>query len=403
MVKIPFLKNFIGLKFIGILSVVLFFAACSNEEESQSERVVMHPIEKNIPHYDSDHIVVDRSDRVFENLNNFTDLEGLTAFLTDTGSFQQVPLDVQISDGFYLKMVSVGEDRLVMLDTDNNFLTEYNLKSNSAVRLAQRGRGPGDIFFSRELIKKGTDIFVVMEDGRITQFDCTQSPCEDKETKRLEQKSPKSLAMTGNGMAVMSIPANLGGNPEAGENGENKAVTVFDRSQNQVATFGETYDTGGHWMLMEPLVGKGYIRYHPEEEVFILAYRRFPFLYVYNSEYELQQTYKISPFTIGKQAYEPETGKRTIVREDHDAINDIDILESGGVLVKIKKSTDQRASGGRWIWDEEISYYVIDLANRESFYVGSRQLENSAGLHFTSGKLFKSIEGDLYQLKRIVE
>lgn len=379
-------------------------SSCGSREKESSNNIVMHPIEERIPYYGRDHISIDTT-RTFEELQEKP--EALVLFhqyLQNPDQFTIEKLDVNIGSphsGF--NVVSVGNGRLIVLDADNNHLFEYNLNNHSKSTLAELGRGPGDIMFSEEMVKHNDFIYIVSGNMRISRFDCRPIPCEFNKTIPLGF-SPTSLALFDDSLAALGFidVSSASGQKFESELEDLKAVHVLDDEGNEIDIFGDTYNTGGHWMLLRPFVSDGMVRYSSTEDLFILAFASFPFLYIYNAHNrELKETYKISNFLLGNQKYWPNIGRLQTIMKDHSAIRSLKVIE--GSLLWIKAEMRKNYRNKRPLWDRQLDYYIVNLEDQQTYYMGDIKVEEDdvpfQTFYFIQDGLIIYKKGSLFWLK----
>lgn len=115
-----------------------------------------------------------------------------------------------------------------------------------------------------------------------------------------------------------------------------------------MAKFGEGYDIGTSGCYLGRFIAEGMVKYSPKEKVYISAYNRFPLFYTYDAKtLEIQDTYQIFDFILGKQRYWPDSGHLEVTMEDHSAIKNIRFIEEQYVLLEVvtRRKADQEVSG----------------------------------------------------------
>jgi hypothetical protein len=364
--------SFIITTFFVLINFLL--SGCS-ESESASNLEIMHPIEEKIPHYNHDHLLVEKNGQ-WENLQNVSGIiNGLGTYLNDPQQVQSERLDVLIGSGVLgLHVVAIDTNRLVLLDADRDHLFEYDLSSHNKTTLAETGRGPGDIQFAREMMKNDEHVFIVREDMYISVYDCSATPCKFEEALSVDFR-PVSLTLTNNHFAVLGFPGQ--NRPQSQSEDEEtdtfSPVRLLDYRGEKEAAFGEMYDIEGQMILVQPFVSNGMIRYSPNNHLFILAYPRFPFLYIYDADnLKLKEVYRISDFTIGQQSYRPDERSIAVIRNDYSEIRNVSVIYGNLLLIEtVTLRNFNNVVGPEKRWDRWSDYYIINLEDQESYYLGS--------------------------------
>jgi hypothetical protein len=359
---------------IYCVGLLIPLANCQKEGDDVSTTEIMHPIEENIPHHNRNHLTVEKTGQP-GNLQSMPDIiSDFHRYLNDPEQVQLVGLDLLIGSGVLgLHVVSIDANRLVILDADRDHLFEYDLSTQDKITLAESGRGPEDIQFARDMIKQDNRIFIVREDMYISVYDCNSFPCEFEETISMDFR-PISLTVADNRFAVLGFPGDNRPQNQSGDepSGSFQPVRLLDSAGQYETSFGEIYDTEGHMMLLRPFISNGKIRYSPAEHLFILAYPRFPYLYIYEADnLTLKEIYRISDFTIGQQSYRPDERSLTIPMNDFSEIRSVVVIRDHMLLVEtITLRNFNNVVGPENRWDRWCDYYIINLENRASYYLG---------------------------------
>ncbi len=377
-----------------ICPLLLLFIACNSEE---SGNIVEHPIEEKIPYYDNDHLSVDTVKKFSQMPKKPDKLIFFQQVLKNPGKFKTKKLDILVSEPeLGLNVISKNKNVLVILDPGNDKIFEYNLNTDEVITVAGTGRGPGDIMFSQEMTKYKNSIYVAGANMQISAFEYKSTPSEFRKVIPISF-IPTSIAPYGDSLAILGTPdvRNASGN-KLEDNGENwKVVHLIDKKGTKVAEFGDSYDIDGHWMLLRPFVSNGVIRYSSKEDIFILAFNRFPLLYIYDArDLKLKNTFSISNFVIGKSKYWPDMGRFQVPMEDHSSIKNVHLI--GDQFLWIEVGTRKNYRNERPYWDRWIDYYVIDLSTSEEYYMGGLEVtDNSPGqqFYFTDNGLVIHEEG----------
>lgn len=401
-------NNQVNSRFIVFLMVFFIIcSSCSGGEGDPSAKEVNHPKEKNIPHYTHDHISVDTT-RLFNELDvKSEELLLLYRYLENPNKTTVARLDVKIGSPFSaFNVVSVDNERIVILDDSEDRLLEYSLNDDQVVTLAQFGRGPGDIHLPTEIVEHNNFIYILREDMQISRFNCQSIPCEFDKFISLEV-NPASLApTTDDSLAVLGThPISQSAGLDMEERSDyNKPVKIINQVGRELATFGSMYDTEGHWLLLQPFVSNGKIRYSSTNHLYILTFDRFPYIYIYDAHtLELEDTYKISNFLLGKQSYWPDERRLRTPENDYSIIRNISIVENNLLWIEVETRTNYTIADRKVEWDKEFQYYLVNLRNGAAYYMGNYKSEgNSYGknIYLTQENLilYNEEEGALFRV-----
>ncbi|MGF1669444.1 MAG: hypothetical protein ACFCU6_03275, partial [Balneolaceae bacterium] len=336
--------------------------------------MVEHPIEERIPFYDFNHILIDIKNSFITLNQKSQELVLLYQYLQNPEKIAFEKLDLLVGSPFpAFNVVSFGDDRLVILDDNSNKLHEYNLETKKASVISDFGRGPGDFQFPLEMVKHHDMIYILREDMFLSVFDCKENPCLHNDDISL-QFTPSSLATFKNKFAI------LGGRVD-NENVEgtnshqmldySKSVHIIDKNSEEISSFGKIYDINGHWMLHRPFVLNGKVRYGEYDDKFVLAFKPFPYIYIYDAnDLRIENTFKLSDFLLSKQKYWPNERRLRTPEEDFSYINNIEVFNGHLLWIEVETKTNYRITESSILWDRKLDYYVIDLSDRASYYMG---------------------------------
>lgn len=398
------IKIKIKVKIIFCIFIFVGFISCNNGENSSSSNIVRHPIEENIPYYNRNHLLIGTNNKFVNLQEKPSELRVLHRYLNDPNELEMKKLNVSIGSPLSaFNIVAPGNNRLVILDDHQDQLIEYDLTHHSAVNLAEFGRGPSDIHLPMEMVMHDDLIYIVREDMYISTFNCQSIPCEFNEAISLDF-NPVSLAMADQNLALLGVKSiNTTSGPESKENGKNnKPAHIFNQSGQKLATFGSMYEVEGHWMLLQPLVMNAMIRYSPTEHLYILIFKRFPYIYTYDaSTLELKETYEISNFILGKQNYWPDEVRLEVPLEDFSMIRNAEVIAGNLLWIETQTNSNYHEAEYKAYWDRQYDYFVVDLQNQEPSYMGSYHLSGKSyekNIYLTNEGLiiYDEINGNLF-------
>jgi hypothetical protein len=389
------IKDKSSLLLLGLVAILIL--QCNNKKNQ--DKFVFHPIEENIPYFNYEHSKITKENNLSKTFDNgLSEINLLTKFLKKTSKQDFQKLNLLVRDPYRFDATSISSNRLVLLDELSNRLIEYDLSSDTTVNLAKKGKGPGDINFPQGIHKDQNNINIPLADMRISQLNCSQRPCLYQRTIELDFR-PYSLTKTDSNFAVLgSINVNNSGNNIQFESKleEIRPIHFLKDNGEEINSFGNAYDVNGHWMLLRPLVNNGKIRYLPSEDTYALIYQRFPFIYIYDSNFKMQKVYEISDFILGKQKYWPETGKVRIVKQNHSLIRNVKVIGGKYVLLEIEEKKDQQTSDFKRTWSRSFDYYLLNISNDKSYYLGSTSPNEKQSIHVLDNGMLINNNGVLH-------
>lgn len=364
---------------------LLLLAGCGGGEApdfggERADGVVEHPIADSIPHVDRDHIAIDTSRSIDEMDEVPEALATLADYLQDPEGTAARELNVIVNGAEDFHVAAVDERRLVMLDTREQRLLEYDLATDDATVLAEQGEGPGDVHFTQDLAHDGTTLYVAMQDRRLDRFDCQSSPCAFHERTSLDFSALSVAPIDDTTVVVLGQILPSGGEPDAGD--DERPVRLVGTDGSVLGAFGTAYRSQ-HYILRHRFLLGGTIRHLEDPGRYVLAFPRLPYLYVYDEDGALQTTYALDAFLQGFVAFGDFSGRQNVVRHTVQDMSQISGVEpiGGSILVK----TETRAligepkPAGQSVFDFRNDYYAVDLAEAKSYHIGSEAYTGAFG------------------------
>ena len=375
---------------VSVVAVSLLFG-CRNENGAGD--VIMVPQHEKIPHVDEDHLVVDKTNpedrtRALIDVGALPNAETLPeavrdlhAYLLHPEAFEVDTLALPVSDR--VRVSAVEDGRLLVLDVDLNELIEYGTGTHETTVTAGAGEGPGELAFAKDLTTRGASVFVARSDGKVTAYDCGAGPCAYAKTIALAMEAAALAVVGPDSLAIAGAMMPPGGSATPVLDGlrDVKAIYVVDENGRIGHAFGDTYDTGGHWMLLGPLVLTESLAYLSGLNRYVLSFERFPLLYVYDRGGNLSRTFRIKDFVLGKQKYRPGTGNLEIVLEDHSILRHEAVPHTNFVIAEVTTRKNGRVEGYAFTWDVTRDYYGIDLSSDQSYFLGSATATDDSPPH----------------------
>lgn len=378
-----------------------FLYSCTKKRKASGTVTV--PQTKNIPHYNDDHIAITKKTSFSQLPDKPDELIELHNYLVDPEKFTPQKLNVIATVN---EVISLARNRLLMLDSRDNRLFEYDVKTDNSIDVATHGKGPGDLNFATDM-EKGDDTVYIAQNMQVSRFKCGKGPCQYIGTTELKSM-PYSLALDGDFMVFSSSMIVRGAKgPKLDEKLDNlKAVHVVNATGREIGEFGDTYKTDGQWMLLQPFVSESLVRYSPASKTFLLAFKQFPLIYTYSDDFKLKHIYKIDDFILGKQKYDTRTGMLKIVEGDYSRINQLQAVGKHDVLVETDTYTNRHVVNKHYVSNHKIDYYAVYPGIEKSYYVGGLKLKNSdvnERIYPTSQGLIISKKGSLYWVPMTVK
>jgi hypothetical protein len=389
-----------------IITILFLFFAFSCGEESNEGDVVVHPVEEKIPHSEVSAQmleVLSASDYIEELPES---VQSLYRVLNDSTAEQNSKkLDIITTNR--LDISAINDSTLLILEKDKDRMLRYNLSTDTSEVVAAKGRGPGDLIFSKELTVHGGKAYIGMQGYQISVFDCRSGKCEHEKVIKTEYNN-YSLAPTGDHIYFLGIaPFGREQNPDP-ENTDQFAIHRADLNGNVEQSFLPVYyDEIPE--VRDRMMKSGEIRTFPQFGKTLVTLARLPFLYTYDSFGELISKNEF-PFYIESYGYssikEQGGGWTTNVSYDGDytRIFYSSKLNERWVLLKVTEYRDvklifaeNRAEGSQWV-----SYYALDVRDDQLYKIGddrSFDYGKSRMLYAVGPGIFSNNEGEIHWIK----
>jgi hypothetical protein len=268
-------------------------------------------------------------------------------------------------------VVSLSSTRLLFLDRDQSSITEYDISLGTSIQIAGSGRGPGDLFFPRELVHHGEKVYVPMAGFRITEFDCTRQPCRQGKTIPVEKVNAMSIGvMNDRFVGLRSVPI-TSNDPGQIKDAGRASMAVITNDGKVTAEFGQTYDFGTQMMLMDAFKN-GFVRYDSKTKQSILAYSDFPIVYTFDQAHKPAQTYKIDGFILGKREFDTVTHELKNPTDGFNMITQMETPFPGYLLVEVLNRTLSNNS----LQKDTFEWFLVDLTAKSSTKLGALANDN---------------------------
>jgi len=372
--------------FLNRISTIFFisffiFGSCG-ENKKKDEGFLLHPDPDNFPYKDlkSEYI----SQQVLGETEQFPSLPDkirtISQYLKKDHQFTSTNIDLLLGNYESILVKSLSNERVVLLDKRNNIFYDYDIKSNKKAEIATYGRGSGGIAHSSDLLQDAYNKFYIsMRDGRIGQFDCSDFPCSHEQTMLLREFTPYSISINEEIISAIGMKPVTGSEGNSKTELKNNPIHIFNSDGEFQKSVGEGYDSKGNWMLIRPFTD-GIIRYDEVSDNFIIFYHRLPFIYLYDSDFNILEKFEIKDFMLGKQKYWPKEGRLSIVMEDHSTINNIYPYSGGWFVLEVETKTDMKEEEYSYVWNRSSSFYALNFKNEKSVYLGKARFGEASNL-----------------------
>ncbi|MEX2601532.1 MAG: hypothetical protein WD355_07795 [Balneolaceae bacterium] len=378
------------MKHIIFLIIIMINLSCGGNNERSASGLVVHPIEENIPHYENDHISVDKNQLV-SGVNNYPGIiKKLHSYLHDPNNSDLFEIPLPVSGVRTVEVKSISEDILLILDKRSDQLIQYNRSTNDTLLIASRGRGPGDIAYAKDMNRYNNDIYISMEDMRVSKFSCQNTPCNYDKTVPLEF-SPISFAYNNENYIIFGQTPYLG---EEDYTIDENSIRIVDDNGGVLTSFGENYRTKD-WIVLFT-IRDGHIRYSMKNDYYIHSIELLPYIYIYDQKYEINSIFYLSEFIQGEVVFNPVFNGASPPSVDFSYIHDLTIVEDNYLIITTTTRYDEIVSDNDNECIFEQDYYVIDLSNQSHGYLGSSCSKFPQNILITDEWVFLNSNGKIY-------
>ncbi|REL37792.1 hypothetical protein DYD21_08405 [Rhodohalobacter sp. SW132] len=376
--------------FLKVFISVFILVGCGSNE--QEENIELHPIEDRIPYADhpvQKHLI---EKNITGNSSGMVEIIISGEYLLSQPTFTQ-KLDISQSRLMELPFMSdqlmlfesVDENRIIIFDVMRQVLFEYQIDSDSWLELAGSGPGPGELSFANDIVFENDTLYVASQDSRITLFSCNDFPCEYSHVVNLDSNvQPVSIIANTDRFIVM-------GNKVTSRSENTSDINInsmfeFDRSGSLIHSWGEIYDTKGHWMLLEPFSrGKTLARENSSGLVHFFEY--FPFIYHYDEERQLDRIIQVDDFDMVQQEYWPKLSRLRVPEGNFSRIENLVFIDEDYYILSILHRREFPVRGGEDNFRVEFikDFYLNNFTSEDTFYLGSlNNISEENNIHFTN-------------------
>jgi hypothetical protein len=171
----------------------------------------------------------------------------------------------------------------------------YDVESGEMTELAEEGRGPGDLMFTREMQLADGIAWIAMQGFRVSGFDCRGESCAHDRT-IATQTNNYSVAVNGDELTILGLPPfGFEDSPGPDEIISQHTLHRYSTDGDSLGMYSSVYQHRNP-MVREEMSAQGMVRYDAENDRIVLMSKSLPFLYIYDSE-ELIRKYRLPDFS----------------------------------------------------------------------------------------------------------
>lgn len=413
--NLSLLKMKLRLLTVFIIPLVLFSISCTGTEEPRDDFPLdleslesadfgdgrfsgdeLHPKSELVPHPD-----VPSEDPVVKPYGELP--EDIPMPLASLGQFLQS--QPPVSDDRELKFfasnndsfhaASLNDSTLLFLDHHSNGLHHYYLHEDKSERLAPEGRGPGDLFFTREMQLQNNTAYIAMEGGRVSLFNCGTIPCEYEETVMTEFNH-YSVTPSGQNLLVLGVPPYMGPDDPDAENTNQNVVHQLDASGEVLNSFSPVYKHKSPLVRIQFTMGSK-IRSFEDHGLYAKTHRALPYLYLYNSDFELSSKYLLPDFMPGYYLHSDSGMGAGSALPKNSSIAHLEKLDEDRLFIQVRDQVPSDELGGNT--GRTYRYFVFNVSDHTLYSIGEEAFDDadlSRSVYLTEYGLIVNEQGTLY-------
>lgn len=389
---------------VGLLSLlsILFISSC--EKKSNDNSSLIHPVDENIPHFDSKAEMLNISNSIDDIEELPIGVQTLHQILNDNSiEYDVTELNMLISNK--IDISSLNDSTLLILDKKQDLLTMYNLTTQESEIVANQGRGPGDLFYVEELSLHKEKAYISMQGFRISIFNCQTEECEHEKIIPTSYNN-YALAPTENFIYFLGL-SSIG--RDQNNNSVNKDASVIHKAnmEGEIETsFLPNYNDSSP-LLRNQIMDRGYLEAYPDLDKIIVGFYYFPYLFSYNSNGKFLGKFEIPEFIRAKNIKNITSGGtiETIRSYDGDYthIHSQSKLKERWLFVKLQhfreieySTQEDKFTGKNWF-----SYKLFDVESNKMYNIGKDKIypygQNNI-YHIINGNIFQNRDGKLIKI-----
>lgn len=363
----------IGFKSV-ILMCLIMLTSCMVERTDNppatDKGFTAHPIPRNMPHTDVEPKKIKiQSIEEAEAISSFPEtLKLLHKFMDEDQVLnEQQKLDILTTGD--IKIASLDEINLIILDRDKNKLWQYNLKTNESNEIASQGRGPGDLIFSKDIAVFDNKLLVSMQGYKISIFNCSAGVCEYEKTLKNEINN-YSVTAGEEVFYVLGIPPFGRDQDPDPTNSDQYSIHKFNYTGKLQTSFSPVYRHRAP-LVRDRLTAKGDVNYFLNYNTIAATYSFYSNIYLYNSNGELKGKLKVPDFQQPYYAYKNIDGNESgrVLYNDNSSIIHSTKIKDKWLLLTVREQRDVEFISIKkgFKGDEWYAYYAFNI-NTSSFY-----------------------------------
>ncbi|MCC5913713.1 MAG: hypothetical protein JJU46_04995 [Balneolaceae bacterium] len=287
--------------------LTLLIGACASEQEADhpepmgeeiesEEGIESHPQSDLVPHADV------RPEQ--PEVHSLAEIESelpetilMVADLIDADSYNGREIDLLYRNLRNLNAASLDSGRLLFMENHVNRFVIYDVESEEVTELAEEGRGPDDLMFTREMQLENDVAWISMQGFRVSGFDCSGESCEYDRTIPT-QTNNYSVAVDGDELTILGLPPfGFEDSPGPDETISQYILHRYSSDGDSLGMYSPVYQHLNP-LVREMMSAEGIVRHDGENGRTILISKRLPFIYLYDDE-ELVAKYRIPNFIQG--------------------------------------------------------------------------------------------------------
>ena len=373
----------------GLSAWVMFFLliSCSTEHEEDPDPIFtyereepqgseeLHPQKEAMPYHDRDHISIDRT-------SDFDDMPAPPENLGVLRNYLNDPESVEVHQLYkflgYGEIQPLNRNELMLLDIQNRQLHQFDLASQQSTLIAEGGEGPGRLSLPYDLTvsEDNDELYVLMQDMRIDRYKCDHEPCEYDQSIPTDQIINNVAVTDDKNLAVVSNFNPMEDDPDAGSS----LITLLNADGETMHQFGETYETDVPTVLYDA-IQTGNVAYSNAEQLVVVCFDAFPFIYLYDESGELQKSYQISPFLLSSIYFDAQ-GRKRVEMDPGSFVSMQPLTDDSMVLIQVQ-TRGERVGEPAYedtVYEQRYDFYLLDLSDDSSWYIGSKAREASYNL-----------------------
>ncbi|TVR19726.1 MAG: hypothetical protein EA391_00200 [Balneolaceae bacterium] len=270
---------------------------------------------------------------------------------------------------------SVNDSSLLILERSTNRLVQYNIDESRYHVIANQGRGPGDLHFSRELSVYDNKAFIGMQGFRISKFTCNSGLCEYSKTIQTEYNN-YSVAPDDDYISIVGISAfGNEGDPDP-SNTDQYLLHKINYNGEVLQSYLPIYRHRSP-LVREAMNSGGRVRSFPESNSIVVTFSRFPYLYVHNDAGELTNIYELPDFIQSYYKSEEDRAGRyttSLLFDNNSMISFTSTLNERWLLLRMREQRDlvfhgygleEGFTGTQWF-----SYFAFNVDEKTLYKIG---------------------------------